>query len=146
MVLIGLASEEVCTGLLDELCNHPSPPANGAQLYSDWKKLNDDGASFYTRWQSGLKLLDSIKQSLNRQYRSVKPDWWKTWEPLPGAVQPYAEAVRISRNIAAHSVEDIFTPAQVGLLLASLPTIIEVISDLTAFLKMPPGDVSLPGL
>ena len=144
MVLIGLASEEVCTGLLDQLCNYPSPPSKGDKLSRDWEKLNDEALSFYPRWQSGLTLLECAKQGLKKAYGGAKPDWWRTWEPLPGAVQPYAEAVRIARNTAAHSVDDIFTPAQVGLLLASLPTMLCVIAELTGFLKAPPDGVVLP--
>jgi|GEM_PF-3737746 len=144
MVLIGLASEEVCTGLLDQLCKYPSLPPKGGKLSTDWEKLSSEGSSFYTRWQSGLTLLESVKQGLRKAYGSMKPDWWKTWEPLPGAIQPYAEAVRIARNAAAHSVEDVFTHAQVGLLLASLPTMLQAIADLTAFLSAPPAGVEFP--
>jgi len=144
MVMIGLASEEVCTGLLDELCNYPSQPSKGDKLLIDWEKLNDEAQSFYSRWQSGVTLLESVKKGLKKACRSTRPDWWRTWEPLPGAVQPYAEAVRIARNTAAHSVDDIFTPAQVGLLLASLPTMLCAIAELTGFLKAPPDGVVLP--
>ena len=91
-------------------------------------------------------MLESAKQGLWKAYGALRPDWWRIWEPLPGAIQPYAEAVRIARNTAAHSVDDIFTPAQVGLLLASLPTMLGVISELAAFLKTPPEGVQLPRL
>ena len=146
MVLIGLASEEVCTGLLNELSNYPSPPKKGDALYSDWEKLNNEALSFYPKWQSGLALLESAKQGLKKTYGASRPDWWRIWEPLPGAIQPYAEAVRIARNTAAHSVDDIFTPAQVGLLLASLPTMLSAVAEITAFLKTPPTGVVLPKL
>jgi hypothetical protein len=88
MVMIGLASEEVCTGLLDELCKYPLPPSKGDKLFPDWEKLNSEALSFYPRWQSGLTLLESVKQGLSKTYRSTKPDWWKTWEPFPGAIHP----------------------------------------------------------
>jgi len=146
MVMIGLASEEVCTGLLDELCKYPSPPSKGDKLYPDWEKLNNEALSFYTRWQSGLALLESVKLGLRKAHGASRPDWWRIWEPLPGAIQPYAEAVRIARNTAAHSVDDIFTPAQVGLMLASLPTMLEVIAELKEFLQTPPNGIQLPSL
>lgn len=144
MVLIGLASEEVCTGLLDEMCRYPLPPSKGDKLHQDWVKLNNDALAFYPRWRSGLALIESVKQSLKKAYGSARPDWWRVWEPFPGAVQPFAEAVRIARNTAAHSVDDVFTSAQVGLLLASLPTMLGVIAELTEFLKAPPSGVVLP--
>ena len=146
MVMIGLASEEVCTGLLDGLCKYPCPPSRGSKSYPDWEKLNNEAMSFYPRWQSGLALLESGKLGLRKAYGASKPDWWRIWEPMPGAIQPYAEAVRIARNTAAHSVDDIFTPAQVGLLLASLPTMLTAIAELIAFLKTPPSGVELPSL
>lgn len=146
MVLIGLASEEVCTGLLEELCKYPSPPSKGDKLFSGWESLNDDALSFHARWQSGVTLLESVKQGLKKAYRRTNPDWWKIWEPFPGGVEPYAQAVRIARNTAAHSVDDIFTPAQVGLLLAGLPMMLQTIADLTAFLNAPPAGVELPKL
>ena len=146
MVLIGLTSEEVCTGLLDELGNYPSPPSKGAAAHKAWQDATNQALSIYTRWQSGLALLESVKQELQKVYRRTKPEWWRIWEPLPGAIQPYAEAVRIARNTAAHSVDDIFTSAQVGLLLASLPTMLQAIAELTAFLNSPPAGVALPKL
>jgi hypothetical protein len=146
MVLIGLASEEVCSALLEELRNHPSPPIKGEALYPDWERLSNETLSFYPRWQSGMTLLESVKQGLRKTCGGSKPDWWRIWEPLPGAIQPYAEAVRIARNTAAHTVGDIFTSAQIGLLLASLPTTVVVVSELTLFLRTPPTGIALPKL
>lgn len=146
MVLIGLASEEVCTSLLDELCKYPLPPSKGDKLFADWNAVNNEALSFYRRWQPGLALLEAVKQDLYKAYRSKKPEWWKTWEPLPGAIQPYAEAVRIARNTAAHSVDDFFTAAQIGLLLASLPTMLKAIADLVVFLNSTPDEIQLPKL
>ncbi len=90
--------------------------------------------------------MESAKEGLRKAYKSSRPDWWSVWEPLPGAIQPYAEAVRIARNTAAHSIDDIFTRAHVGLLLASLPTMLSVVADLTGFLADPPAGVELPEL
>ena len=146
MVLIGLASEDVCTGLLDELCKYPLPPSKGDKLFQEWNNVNNEASSFYRRWQPGLALLETVKQDLGKAYRSIKPEWWKIWEPLPGAIQPYAEAVRIARNTAAHSVYDVFTAAQVGLLLASLPTMLKAIAELTVFLNSAPDGIQLPKL
>ena len=146
MVLIGLASEEVCTGLMDELSNYSYPPIKGESLYSDWEKLKSENLSFYPKWQAGLALLEAIKYGLKNTYKASRPDWWSIWESFPVVIQPYAEAVRIARNTAAHEIEDFFTPAQIGLLLASLPTMLGVIAELTDFLKSPPVDVTLPKL
>ena len=143
MVLIGLASEEVCIGLMDELSNYQSPPLKGEALHPDWEKLKSENLSFYPRWQSGLVLLEAVKQGLKKTYRDTRPDWWSIWESFPVVIQPYAEAVRIARNTAAHEIDDIFTPAQIGLLLASLPTMLGVVAELTAFLKLPPVGVTL---
>jgi len=144
MVLIGLSVEDVCTELLGALRTYPSPPREGSAAFANWAQAVDESKSFYPRWQAGLQSLERVKTELRKTHGAQRPSWWATWEPVPGAIQPYGEAVRIGRNAAAHSVEDVFTAAQVGLLLAALPSMLRVVSDLMAFLANPPAGVSLP--
>lgn len=146
MVLVGLCVESTCTELLETLCGYPQPPAKGSQLHSAWVQASDEARSFYPRWQAGLCILAELKARLRKAYGSGRPGWWDLWEPVPGALQPYGEAVRIGRNVAAHSLEDVFTAAQVGLLLGALPTMLEVVSQIIGFLRTPPSGVSLPSL
>ena len=146
MVMIGLASEGTLMGLIDELQNYQIPPNSGTTNWNDWNRIKNEALAFYPRWQSSVALLENIKQQLQRAYRGTRPDWWSIWEPLPGGIEPFGECIRIARNAAAHSVGDVFTNAQVGLLLASLPTMLEVVSGLTAFLHSPPSGITLPNL
>jgi hypothetical protein len=146
MVLVGLSVESTCTELLEALGAFPRPPAKGSQLHTAWVQATDEAKSFYPRWQAGLHIVAEVKGRLRKVYGSTKPDWWDLWEPVPGALQPYGEAVRIGRNVAAHSLEDVFTAAQVGLLLGALPTMLEAVSQLIVFLRTPPSGVTLPSL
>lgn len=146
MVLIGLASEGTFMGLIDELRNHPSPPISGTPNWNDWVQMNNEALAFYPRWSSAISILVSIKKELKSAYGKTHPGWWSIWEPFPGGIEPFAQSIRISRNTAAHTVGDIFTSSQVGILLASLPTMLTVISELSAFLNAPPSGVTLPAL
>ncbi|MCL5036690.1 MAG: hypothetical protein M1269_06170 [Chloroflexi bacterium] len=144
MVLIGVAVENVCNSLLEAFSKYPSSPLQGTSGYNNWKMMTDETRATYSRWKLASEILKSIKAELGKSYK--KPDWWHIWEPVPEAIHPYYETVRIARNEAAHSLENIFTHAQVGLLLASMPSMIEVMVHLTDFLDNNPYKVTFPQL
>ena len=143
VVLIGLAVEDTCLRLLDEVHQNVSPPGKASSLHSDWSQCTDATKSFYARWKPGTRILDAVKSGLRKSHGSQKPDWMSTWEPIPGAIEPYGEYVRLARNRAAHSVDDIFTPADVGLRLATLPFFFDVVGDLSEFLREAPKGVAV---
>ncbi len=146
MILVGLSAEGACIGLLDCFASYPLPPKPATPMHNAWSQATDGSRVFYARWRPGLDLLIQLKSELRKAYGAGRPDWWPLWESVPTGIAPFGEAVRLGRNVAAHSIENVFTPAQVGLLLASLPTLLEVIAQLTAFLQKPPTGVSLPAL
>ncbi|MFQ3549208.1 MAG: hypothetical protein SNJ70_05610 [Armatimonadota bacterium] len=145
VVLIGLASEESISTLLNQIKKYPHPPTNGHNL-KNWNDIKDNNKSFFATWNSGKELLLYIKDNLSRMYRNDKPEWWSIWEIFPESISPYANAVRIARNTAAHTIDDIFTPAQIGLLLCHIPNLIEIVFNINAFLENPPNNISLPEL
>jgi hypothetical protein len=145
MVLIGLVVEDACIDLLDALGNYPNITSKPhSKPHQDWMKLQDDKVAFYTRWRPGIQVLEIIKDGLNKGYGKQKPDWWAMWESVPGGIEPYGQAVRFARNKAAHDVDRIFSNAEIGLLLASLPTMLAVIGQLKEFIITPPSGVTLP--
>lgn len=147
MILIGVSLEETLKSLLDILKSYPFPPTKtGTANYINFMKAVDPGNTIKKRWDGGFLILKAIKQDLKKQNNSQRYDWWNTWEVVPDILNPYFQAVRTSRNIASHSVDDNFTVAQIGLLLANLPFVLESIGELKHFLQKPPKEIKLPEL
>ena len=144
IVLIGLSMENTCIELLDTFQDYPK--TQGTQNEQNWNKAIDQTRGINSRLIAGNELLQFIKNDLSRTYRKQKPDWWRIWEPIPETIMPYINCIRLARNSAAHSVEDIFTPAQIGLLLSSLPFALETIGEVILFLRNHPEGVELPEL
>ena len=63
------------------------------------------------------------------------------WETVPGSLHTVGEAVRISRNAAAHDTKRKFSKAEVALLLGAMPTQLEMIANLTELLENPPPKI-----
>jgi len=144
MVLIGVANEDICIGLLDDLASYPKPPKKASALWNDWAQAVSEERRFAERWKPGLRVLGELKEKLRASGRGE--EWWPCWEAIPGSLAALGEAVRIARNAAAHEADRKFTRPEVGLLLAALPTVLETICKIRAFLKKPPSGVVLPPL
>ena len=67
--------------------------------------------------------------------------WWPWWEMVPGSLYTIVEAVRLARNAAAHDTSRKFSKAEVALLLAAMPTQLEMVASLTSFLQNPPSNL-----
>lgn len=65
---------------------------------------------------------------------------------VPGTLCTLGEAVRLTRNVAAHDPHQTFGRHDVALLLAAMPHQIALVNALTAFFKVPPAGVALPAL
>lgn len=61
---------------------------------------------------------------------------------IPGSLYTVGEAVRVARNTAAHDITRKFSKAEVALLLGSMPTQLEMMANLTDFLKAPPPGIA----
>jgi hypothetical protein len=146
IVLLGVSIEDTLTGFFDILSLYPNPPEGSSVNYNDFLETTNDTNNIRKRLDSGFKILKTIKDMIYKSYRKQKPDWWSIWEPIPETLNPYLQSIRISRNTAAHTIDDVFTPAQVGLLLTSLPYALESIGEIGQFLQSPPEGVTLPAL
>ncbi|MHC5056352.1 MAG: hypothetical protein ACYTKD_16760 [Planctomycetota bacterium] len=144
MVLVGVACEDACTSLLDSLADGLKPPVKGSATKPDWAAMSNASLSFAARWKPGLRVLETVKQGLRQQGRGA--DWWQWWQTVPGSLSTVGEAVRMSRNVAAHDSERVFEKPEVALLLAALPIILEAICELDSFLESPPAGVPFPRL
>jgi len=144
MVLIGVANEDICIGLLDTLASYPKPPTKKAALWNYWAEAKNTNNHFTKRWKPGLRILEKLKEDLRAMGRGK--EWWKWWEVVPRPLAALGEAVRIARNAAAHEAERRFTKPEVGLLLAALPMALEAVCEIQVFLATPPEDVKLPRL
>ena len=140
MVVIGVANEDSCLALLDAIPLNCVAPADKSTLYNDWNNCCNQSLAFARRWKPGIRLLEALKSQL-RSSGKGEP-WWLWWEMIPGSLYTVGEAVRISRNLAAHNIERSFSKAEVALLLAAMPTQIEMIANISQFLKDPPSSVS----
>ena len=144
MVLVGVACEDTCTLLLDSLTDNLTPPAKSSATGADWTAMSNASLSFAARWKPGLRVLESMKQGLRQQGRGT--DWWQWWETVPGSLSAVGEAIRVSRNVAAHDSERAFERSEVALLLAALPVVLETACELESFLRSPPAGIQLPSL
>ena len=135
MVVMGVASEDSCIELMDAIPKGCQPPAAGSSLHSDWASCCNTSLAFTRRWKPSIRILEGIK-------RIIRPTgqgelWWPWWEMVPGSLHTLGEAVRISRNAAAHDIEREFSRAEVALLLSAMPTMLEMIASLTDFFQYP---------
>lgn len=137
MVLIGVANEDACLGLVDAIPLNLCVVSNGNPLLQDWNNCCLQTLAFSTRWKSTVRILESVKPKL-RKFGKGEP-WWQWWEMIPGSLNTVGEAVRVARNTAAHSVDRPFSKAEVALLLSSMPTQLEMVASLTTFLTTPPS-------
>jgi len=142
MVLVGVACEDACISLLDSASGNLNPPAKGSALASDWASMSNGSLSFAARWKPGLRILEVLRQGLRQQGRGAA--WWQWWETVPGSLSSVGEAVRVSRNAAAHDADRAFGKSEVALLLAALPIVLEAVCELDSFLKSPPAGVQFP--
>lgn len=140
MVVMGVANENSCLALLDAIPMNCNALATGSPLYQDWNSCCNTSLAFTGRWKPATRLLEEIKKVLRVPGRGEP--WWQWWEMIPGALYTIGEAVRVARNAAAHNTERALSRAEVALLLAALPTHIEMIANITEFLNNPPSHLS----
>jgi hypothetical protein len=139
IVVIGVANEDLCIELLDSIPIHCQKPSTGNQLEQDWKICINNLNTFSARWKSGVAILESIKGKFRKAGRGQS--WGQWWELVPRSLFTLGEAVRMARNAAAHDKDRSFSRAEVALLLSAMPTHLEMISNLTEFLKQPPSNL-----
>jgi len=140
MVVIGVASEDSCTALTDAIPLNCQAPASGSPLHSDWASCCNQTLAFTRRWKPAIRILEAIKRIIRSAGQGES--WWPWWEMVPGCLHTVGEAVRISRNAAAHDTTRKFTKAEVALLLSAMPTHLEMIANLTDFLQNPPSGLA----
>ncbi len=139
MIVIGVANEDICLDLLEAITKGCLPPGSGTHLSGDWNKVSNSALPFFSRWKSGIKILENIKKKLPKPKK--EESWDKWWELIPGSLNTLGEAVRISRNTAAHDASKSFSQAEVALLLSAMPIQIEMVANITEFLTDPPAHV-----
>lgn len=135
MIVIGVANEGICLDLLEAITKRCTPPTSGTHLSGDWNKVSNSALPFFSRWKSGIKILENIKKTLPKPIK--EESWDKWWELIPGSLNTFGEAVRISRNTAAHDASKSFSQAEVALLLSAMPIQIEMVANITEFLTDP---------
>jgi len=135
MVVMGVVSEDACTALLDVIPANCQVPAPGTTFHGDWSNCTNPAANFTQRWRPAVRILEEIKKRVRGPGRGQS--WWPWWEMVPGSLHTVGEAVRISRNAAAHNTTRKFTKAEIALLLSAMPTHLEMIANLTDFLQNP---------
>lgn len=140
MVVMGVASEDACTTLLDVIPANCQVPAPSTTLHGDWSNCTNPATNFTQRWRPAVRILEEIKRRVRGPGRGQS--WWPWWEMVPGSLHTVGEAVRISRNAAAHNTTRKFTKAEVALLLSAMPTHLEMIANLTDFLQTPPSGLA----
>jgi hypothetical protein len=136
MVVIGVASESACLGLVDAIPAHCAAPATGTQLFNDWSSCCNTALSFSSRWKPAVRILEAIKKALRGKGKGEQ--WQQWWEMVLGSLVSLGEAVRVSRNAAAHDHDRVFSKAEAALLLSAMPTQLEMVVRLTEFLQSPP--------
>ena len=138
-VLIGVASEESLGTMLDTLANYPAqdttPPAR-----KDWDRVKNPSNAISARFEGGMSILRRLAERLRQESRRQQPKgspppWAALWFQSVEALQAIGEAVRCARNKAAHDATATFRRSDVALLLASVPTLLEQIADMKAFLS-----------
>jgi hypothetical protein len=137
MVVIGVANENLCLGLLDAILMGCSPPKKESPLNHHWNSLGNPSLSFTMRWKPGVKILEEMKNKLRPVGKGES--WWQWWKMIPGSLYTLGEAVRIARNSAAHDSNRLFSKAEVALLLSAMPIQLEMIATITEFLKKVPS-------
>jgi hypothetical protein len=135
MVVMGVANEDMCFALLDSIPLNCNPPPPASALNSDWNNCNNSTLSFSMRWKPGIRILEEIKNKIRKSAKGET--WFQWWEMIPGSLYTLGEAVRIARNTAAHDSNRLFSKAEVALLLSAMPTQLEMLSNITEFLKSP---------
>lgn len=140
IILVGVANEDACSGMVDAIAVNLKMPQNGSSLLLDWNNCCDGTLNFSRRWKSATRILETMKPKL-RKIGTGEP-WFQWWEMVPGSLSTLGEAVRIARNSAAHNGDRTFSKAEVALLLSAMPTQIEMIASITEFLTDPPIDLS----
>lgn len=136
MVVMGVANEDMCVQLLDSIPLNCNPPPSKSALHSDWNNCKDSKLAFSMRWKPGIRILEEIKNKIRKSAKGES--WFQWWEMIPGSLYTLGEAVRIARNTAAHDSNRLFSKAEVALLLSAMPTQLEMLSNITEFLKSPP--------
>lgn len=142
-VLIGLANEARCMALVDAV-SATLPPPTTKEMVSHLAAAKDPSKSFSSRWRPTLRLLEACRSKLGQLGRGQP--WWDAWEGVPGVLSTLGEAVRLSRNTAAHDPHQEFGRSDVALLLAAMPHQVQVICALEAFFRRLPTGVTLPTL
>lgn len=142
-VLIGLANEARCMALVDAV-GAALPAPKSTDMISDLAAAKDASKSFSYRWRPTLRLLEGCRSKLLQLGRG-KP-WWEPWEGVPGVLSTLGEAVRLSRNTAAHDPHQEFGRSDVALLLAAMPHQVQAVCTLEAFFRNVPVGVTLPTL
>ncbi|MCZ7608511.1 MAG: hypothetical protein M5U25_21200 [Planctomycetota bacterium] len=102
-----------------------------------WKDLDDAAKSFAPRWSGARKVLVEVKERIKDQLKRPRPDWWSLWEGLPESLVPLGEAVRISRNTAAHEADHRFTYLEAATLLCGLPHQLRWIAEIQDHIQNP---------
>jgi len=139
MVVMGVASEDTCLGLLDAIPVTCQAPGSSSPLYGDWTNCCNATLNFTRRWKPAVRILEAIKKGLRVPGKGEQ--WWQWWEMVPRSLFTVGEAVRVARNAAAHDTQRKFSKAEVALLLSAMPTQLEMIANLTKFLTNPPSNV-----
>lgn len=136
MVVIGLANENVCLNLLDAILQHCPAPSSGSSYTQDWVSASNQSLAFSARWKPGIRILVGLKSQLRSLGKGES--WFQWWEMIPGTLYTIGEAVRLSRNVAAHVTDREFSKAEVALLLGSMPTQLEMLNSIIDFLSNSP--------
>jgi len=139
MVVMGVASEDTCSGLLEAIPTNCQAPASGSPLYGDWTNCCNSTLNFTRRWKPAVRILEGIKRTVRGSAQGET--WWQWWEMIPGSLFTVGEAVRVARNAAAHDTTRKFSKAEVSLLLSAMPTQLEMIANLSDFLNNTPSNL-----
>lgn len=140
MVVMGVASEDLCIALLDAIPLNCHAPGSISTLHGDWANCCNATLNFTRRWKPAIRILEAIKRNIRSSGQGES--WWPWWEMIPGSLYTVGEAVRISRNAAAHDTTRKFSKAEVALLLSAMPTQLEMIANLTDFLQNTPRGIA----
>ena len=139
MVVMGVASEDSCIALLDAIPLNCQAPGSGSPLHGDWANCCNTILNFTRRWKPAIRILEAIKRNIRAAGQGES--WWPWWEMIPGSLNTVGEAVRIARNVATHDTARKFSKAEVALLLSAMPTLLEMIANLTEFFQNPPPGI-----
>lgn len=146
MVLVGVANEEAGVALLDLLDAYPNKaPASS----SEWAAATSSSNSFSTRFEAGMKILRRLATALKKEARKRRQQgdtvpWGDLWFRSVDSLHGMGEAIRCARNHAAHDGSAEFRRGDVGLLLSTMPMLLEHVWELSEFLRSPPEGLDLP--